>query len=169
MRAITTALSVGISLFLISCGEAELSPQEQARVDAAKIAAVEKASILPAVPIMPEPIMSADFEGNDLVTARCSFISAGTKDIIAVTRSDIGLLKVGGDISILAPDVGSAKAPLGSRAKYDGLRYSLRVEMDENDRPSAGAAVTQFPAKMEVRNGRDQIVFSAEGTAQCGS
>lgn len=165
MRIVVLALS----LLLVSCGEAELSPEDQARVDAAKIASVERAAILPAVPISPEPITFADIESNDLFGAGCSFIPTGTTDIIALTQAETGALKVDGEIMVLAADKGSKDAPLGSRTNYDGLSYSLALDINEDDGSQSGSETVDFPAEIEVRNGRDQTVFRAPGTAQCGS
>ena len=163
------AIILGFSLALASCGGAEVSAEEQARIDAAKIAAVEKAAILPPVPISPETITFTDIERNELFGAGCSFNMVGVDDAIALTQPDRGILKLDGKIVRLAADRGSPIGPLGSQSKYDGKKYSMKLKIENSAGKKFGVETVKFPARIEVRNGRDQMVFSADGEAQCGS
>ena len=162
-------LLIGFSLVLSSCGGNEVSAEEQARIDAAKIAAVERAAILPAVPILPQAITFADVEKNDLFGAGCNFMATGSKDILALALDDRAVLKLDGKFVRLAPDRGSPVGPLGSQSKYDGMAHSLKLEIDQSTGQQSGIETVDFPARMEVRNERDQIVFTSDGVVQCGS
>ena len=160
---------IGFLLVLTSCGAAEVSAEEQAQIDAAKIAAVEKAAILPPVPVSLEPITFTDIEENDLFGAGCSFVSAGSKDVIVLAQPDRALLKLDGKISRLAADKGSPLGPIASNSKYDGKEHSLKLKFAENEGRASGVETVNFPANIEIRNGRDQIVYGADGEAQCGT
>lgn len=170
MRAFLSGFSIlGFSLVLASCGAAEVSAEEQARIDAVKIAAVEQAAILPPESISPEAITFTDVEMNELFGAGCGFLPGEGKEIIALAQPDRGILKLDGKITRLAADRGSPVGPLGSQSKYDGREVSLRLKIDDSGGRKSGIETVDYPARMEVRNGRDQMVFEADGVAQCGA
>ena len=53
------------------------------------------------------------------------------------------------------------------------VRLSVRVYANSNDESEegkqSGSETINYPARLELRNDHDQIVYQADGTAQCGS
>ena len=147
--------------------EAEL--EAKARWDAEAIAGVEAAQTMPAVPVTPEPMAFAEMEKAGALGAGCAFIpKGGGLSALALALPDAGFLKVGGTIQRLAPDLGSAEAPLGTRMKYDGREYSFTLSRDGEPVP-AGTEVLDYPGSLVIRDGRGRTLFEARGTTQCGS
>lgn len=157
-------------LMLAACGEAELTEAQRDAADERAIAAVEAAQDIPAEQVALEPIAFADIEQNDLFGAGCSFAEDGSGDrTLALAQADGAYIKIDGRLHRLAPDAGSADLPLGARAKYDGKEYGMILDLAEEEGEQSGVETVDFPGRLELRNGRDQVVFGASGVAQCGS
>ena len=168
MRIGLTPLAVA-ALLLGAC-EAEVSPEEQAREDAAAIAAVEAAQEIPAAPITPQAIAFADIEQNDLFGAGCAFSPNGGGDNpIMLASSQAGYFKLDGRMERLAPDMGSRELPLGARENYDGKRFSARLSMEAAAGTQSGVETMTYPAALVIRDARDQPVYSSKGSANCGA
>ncbi|MXP14035.1 hypothetical protein GRI44_04650 [Altererythrobacter confluentis] len=162
-------LVLGAALALSACGDAEISAEEQKRIDDAKIAAVKAAQIIPPTPLTPEPILYPDIEKNDLFGAGCAFIPAGEgTGPLVLTQADVAFMKIDDEIERFAADKGSPKGPVGTYEKYDAGAYSLSLVID-GDGKQSGMETTDFDGNLTVRNERDQTVYSADGLAQCGS
>lgn len=164
----------GIALFLASlaagCGGAEPSPQDVAAREEADIAAVEGAQDIPPVPVDLQTIDYRDIEKHDLFGASCAFApKGGGLGALVLAMERAAFIKVGGRIERLAPDPGSPELPLKARGKYDGKRYSLLLDLAAEEGESDGMETVNFPARLIVRNERDQVVYDASGVAQCGS
>lgn len=158
------------ALALAACGDGEVTPEEQARIDDAKIAAVKAAQIIPPTPLSPDKILYPDIEQNNLYGAGCAFVpEGGGLGAIALTQADVGYMKIDDKIERFAADKGSATAPVGTFAKYDAGAYSLRLDLADEKGKRSGMETTDFNARLTVRNERDQIVYEAAGLAQCGS
>lgn len=151
-----------------ACAE-EVNPAEQARIDAAKIAAVERASIVPPDPIALQKIHFPDYEANDLYGAGCAFAPANEGlGALALTRSEVAYIKHDDKIVRLAADKGGTKAPYATWQKYDGKTHTILLEFAPDDGEASGAQAQKYPVNLTIRNGRDQIVYQAVGFAQCG-
>lgn len=150
-----------------ACSE-EVSPTEKARIDAAKIAAVERANIVPPDPVSPQKIYYSDYETNDLFGAGCAFAAddAGL-GAIALTRSEIAYIKLDGKIDRLAADKGGAKAPYATWQSYDGKNHTILLEFAPGDGEASGTQSVKYSVNLTIRNGRNQIVYQTEGFAQC--
>lgn len=158
-----------LSITILGACSEDISPAEKARIDAEKIAAVERASIVPPDPVSPQKIHYPDYEANDLFGAGCAFAPADAGvGAIALTRSEVAYLKLDGKIARLAADKGGAKAPYATWQKYDGKTHTIRLEFTLGDGEASGTQAVKYPVKLTIRNGRDQIVYQAEGFAQCG-
>lgn len=156
--------------FLAACAEEEPSAAERAAADEAKIAAVQKAQEIPPEPIELEPIGYPEIEQHDLFGASCAFApEGGGLGALALAMDKGAYIKLDGAITRLAPDPGSAELPLGARGKYDGKRYSLLLDVAEGEGEQEGVERVDFPARLIVRNDREQVVYQASGIAQCGS
>ncbi|NVD43759.1 hypothetical protein [Qipengyuania atrilutea] len=161
------------ALALTACSEREPTAEETAQKaaeDAADIAAVEAAQTPPAESVAPQRILYEDIEANDMYGASCAFIPEGSSDRpIALALADSGFMKIDGDIERFAPDMGSAESAFGSRTRYDGRRLSFMIDIAEGDGRQIGIETVEHQANFTVRDGRNETVYRAVGTAQCGS
>lgn len=159
---------VGAAALLAACGS-ERSAEEQARADEADIAAVQAAQDIPASPVQPQTIGYPDIEKNKLYGAGCAFAPDGGIAPVALTMPDVGYMKIAQRIERFAPDKGSLELPLGTYGHYDGKEYNFILDIGEGEGTKAGTETTNFPAQLVLKNSRDQVVYQAKGTAQCGS
>lgn len=156
-------------LLLVGCG-AEQTPAEKAAADAKAVAEVEANQAPPPEPFGPEPIRYPDIERNQLYGAGCSFApDGGGLGALAMATVDEGYMKRDGEILRFAADKGSARNPLGSWRKYDGRRFSFTLELAPGAGKPSGMETTDFKADLTVRDGKQNVVYSAKGIAQCGA
>ncbi|MGN6499966.1 MAG: hypothetical protein ACTHKM_07440 [Tsuneonella sp.] len=157
-------------LLLAACGKPEPTPAEQNARAEADIAAVEKAQDIPPVPISLEVIGYPDIEKNHLQGAGCAFAPKdGGLGALLLANEGAAYIKIDGKLERLAPDPGSPKLPLGAHGKYDGKVHSLVLDIGEGEGQQSGMETMNYPAELMVRNERDQVVYQANGTAQCGA
>ncbi|RDC59890.1 hypothetical protein HME9302_01087 [Alteripontixanthobacter maritimus] len=168
MRKSFLLVLLAAPMALAGCG-GEPSAEEQAAIDAAALAEIEAASVVPAAPLNLQPILYPDIEKNELYGASCAFAPGGSFGAVALAMEDAGYLKYEDTVQLLAPDAGSAEGPLGSREKYDGREYSFRLERTTADSESAGMDSVDYRARLVVRDGQDRIVYEQDGNAQCGA
>ena len=156
-------------LALAGCGD-ELSPEEQAREDAEDVAEVRAAQIPPPVPVTLQPIGFADIEEQGMVGLGCSFLpDNGGENALAITMGDAAFAKRGGEVMRLAPDRGSADNPLGTQVKYDGREFSMELDLLDSEGEQVGMETMGYEARLTLTDGRDRVLYRADGTAQCGA
>lgn len=164
----TTLVFMVTAALLGACAE-EVSPAEQARIDAEKIAAVERANVVPPDPVSPQRIDVSDYEDNNLFGSGCAFMPEGGElRPIALTQGKGAFMKIDGKMVRFAPDNGSRQGPFATWQKYDGKVHSIRLLYEPGDGKASGTETVAYPATFTVRNGRDQIVYEASGLAECG-
>ena len=163
------AFIVCAALLSASCGKEGPSAAEQARIDEADIAAVNAAQVPPAMPVEPDRITMADIEKYDLFGAGCSFAAGKGISAIALLQEQRGFMKIEGTVIPFAPDAGSGDLPLGVKGKYTGGAWSFVLDLASEEGKQSGIETVNYPARFVLRNDRDQIVYQADGTAQCGS
>ena len=157
-----------LSLALSACGSGQ-SPEEKAASDAAASAEIRAANVPPAIPVTLEPIAHYNIEANDLIGIGCSFALARNADAaMAVTMVEAAYVKQDNEIQRLAPDMGSAEMPFGTRSNYDGTQFGLEMTM-RGDGEAIGGETTLYDATLTLRDGRDRIVYQQDGVARCGS
>lgn len=157
------------ALLAASCGKEQPSPQEQARMDEADVAAVQAAQVPPPTPIEPERILYPDIEKNDMFGAGCAFAPGKSIAAVALLQEERGFMKIDGEIVRFAPDAGSGDLPLGVKGKYTGGAWSFVLDLASEEGKQSGSETIDYPARFVLRNDRDQVVYEAGGTAQCGS
>ncbi len=158
-----------ISIVMLGACSEDVSSAEKARIDAAKIAAVERANIVPPEPVSPQKIHYPDYEANDLFGAGCAFApKGGGLGAIALTRAEVAYLKLDNKVVRLAADKGAAEAPFATWQKYDGRTHSIRLEFAPGNGSTSGTETVEHRAELTILNGRDQIVYSSPGAVQCG-
>lgn len=163
-------------LLLAACGEPELTPAQREAAEEHAIASVEAAQIVPPAPVTPEIILFEDIERYNLSGAGCSFVPAGEparapdgEGVLALASERAAYIKIDGDLHRLAPDAGSPALPLGARGKYDGKEYVMVLDIASEEGRQSGTETIDFPARIELRNARDQTVYAETGTAECGA
>ena len=163
--------AIPLLVLLAACNSApEETPAQKNAREEAKIAAVEQAQEIPPMPIQLEPIGYPDIEKHDLFGASCAFAPEGGGIGALVLAMEGGAyVKTDGKITRLAPDAGSPELPLGARGRYTGKQYSLVFDLAEGEGKQEGIETVNYPARLVVGNERDQIVYQANGIAQCGS
>ncbi len=130
--------------------------------------------VAPPVPVTLQPIGFADIEQQGMVGLGCSFMADdgdpnSGKDALAITMGDAAFAKRGGEVMRLAPDRGSPQNPLGTQAKYDGREFSLELDLLESEGEQVGIETMGYDARLTLTDGRDRVLFRADGTAQCGA
>ncbi len=156
-------------LALAGCG-GDISPEEQALRDAQDVAEVRAAQIAPPVPVTLEPIGFADIEQQGMVGLGCSFLADnGGKDALAITMGNAAFAKRSGKVMRLAPDRGSAENPVGTQAKYDGREFSMQLDLLDREGEQVGMETMGYDARLTLTDGRDRVLYRADGTAQCGA
>ena len=154
-------------VMLTACGP---SGQEEAAQNAQDVAEVRANQAPPPEQLQPQPILYPDIEENDLFGAGCNFApQGGGMGAIAMAKEDVGYMKRNGQILTFASDKGSARQPLNSYRKYDGRNYGFTLELLSDEGEQDGIETVNFPARLIVRDGKNAVVYEAEGTAQCGS
>jgi len=166
MRA---ALIFLAALLAASCGKDEPSAAEKAQKEEADIAAVNAAQVPPPSPIEPGRIAMADIEKYDMFGAGCSFAPGKGIAAIALLQEKRAFMKLDNGIVVFAPDAGSGDLPLGVKGKYTGGAWSFVLDLASEEGKQSGSETINYPARIVLRNDLDQIVYQADGTAQCGS
>lgn len=166
MRA---AMLLMAGLLVASCEKEAPSAAEQARMDEADVAAVQAAQVPPPTPIEPGKITYPDIEKNDMFGAGCNFAPLGSMAAVALAQPGRAFMKLDGEIETFAPDAGSGELPLGVKGKYTGGAWSFVLDLAEVEGKPSGSEGMNYPARLVLRNERDQVVYEDDGIAQCGS
>ncbi|MFA9199692.1 MAG: hypothetical protein ACEQR8_00690 [Cypionkella sp.] len=156
-------------LALAACGDEGPTAAEKARMDDADVAAVKAAQVPPPTPVTPDKILYPDIERYELFGAGCNFAPAGSMAAVALAQPARGYMKIDGRLESFAPDAGSGDLPLGAKGKYTAGAWSFVLDLAEEEGQQSGTETVNFPAHFILRNQYDQVVYQADGTAQCGS
>ena len=162
-------LAPAFALMMAACAEDKPTAEEQERMDQADIAAVNAAQVPPPSPVEPERIGMNDIERYDMYGAGCAFAPGTGIASIALLQEKRGFMKIDGAIVPFAPDAGSGDLPLGAKGKYTGGAWSFVLDLASEEGKRAGGETINYPARLVLRNERDQIVYQSNGTAQCGT
>ena len=164
------AILAAASVLASACNnETAESSAAQEKADAEDVAAVETANMPPLAEVDLQPIGYDDIMQNPQMEGTgCSFF-ASDEDPIAILGSDIGFVKVNGDVQRMSPDAGSAEGPAGTRSTYDGREFSLRLSVNESEKEDGeGEGYFTAPASLVVVDGYDRELTSSEGRVGCG-
>ena len=155
-------------LMLAACGGPTPAEEEAARE--AAVAEVEANQKPPPEQLALDPFRYPEIEKYELYGAGCNFAPDGAgMGAVALAQADEGYLLRKGELQILAADKGSAEMPYMSRRKYDGREYSFTLDFDESAGEQSGYETMDYRGKLTVRDGSDNIVYTADGLVQCGA
>ena len=158
-------LAISALLVLGACSD---GPSEEERQ--ADVAEVEANQQPPVEQFEPDPIRYREIEKYDLFGAGCSFApDGGGLGAVALGLADEGYLKRNGEIVRLAADKGSDELPYLARRKYDGTDYSFTLDLDRESGAPTGDETSDYSGTLTVRDGKDRVVYSSTGIAQCGA
>ena len=164
MRKLAIGISALTALSLAGCG-AEPAPE---LTDAEAVEMVEEARIIPAQGVAPQVIQFSDIERENLFGASCAFIADGDEGLIALAMAEVGAIKLDDKLLRLAPDAGSPELPYSVRQKYDGLGHSMDLVLEAGEGEKSGIETTDYGAKLTLRDASGQVIYEADGIAQCG-
>ena len=157
-----------IPLVLLALGGCTSEPTEAERQ--AAVAEVKAHQEAPPEMFSPRPIQYPDIEKNNLYGAGCSFApKGGGLGAIALAMADEGYMKREDEILRFAADKGSEKLPYLAWRKYDGSDHSFTLDLDTDSGKQSGEETSDYTAKFTVRDGKDRILYEADGIAQCGA
>lgn len=153
---------------LAACGE--MTPAEEEAAREAAVAEVEANQEPPPELLKLDPIRFADIEKYNLYGAGCNFSPDGDASApVALAQADAGYLIRRGELQKLASDKGSAEKPYMSYRKYDGLEYSFTLDFDEANGRQSGYETMDYDGTLTVRDGSDNVLYTAKGLVQCGA
>ena len=162
-------ITLGLVTLLAACGP---SPREKAEADKRAVREVKANQVPPPEMISLDPISFADVEQANLFGAGCNFLPK-TEDAagiaMAIAQADAAYFKRDGEIVRLASDAGSAELPYGAHAEYDGLTFSLSLQIEEAQGTRSGDETVDYPGTMIIRDSRERPVLTENGTIQCGA
>lgn len=150
-----------ILLVLSACAEREPT-------DAEAVAAVEAAQDgkPPVEPIAPQPILYPDISKHNLHGTGCAFVAdGGGIGAVLLAQDTRGVLKLNGEVQILAPDTGSAELPKGSRSRYTGKEYALTLTA--TGPVEAVGTSAHFAGRLVITDEFERPVYDAVGDVQC--
>lgn len=141
---------------------------EKEPTDAEAIAAVEKAQDgkPPVKKIEPQAILYPDISKNKLHGTGCAFVAdGGGIGAVLLAQDTRGVLKINGNVQILAPDAGSAKLPKGSWSHYTGKEFALTLTAKG---PIEAVGTNEhFDGKLVITDAFERPVYDANGDVQC--
>ncbi|MFM5918156.1 MAG: hypothetical protein ACKOOL_11580 [Novosphingobium sp.] len=146
------------------------SAEEQKRRDAQDVAAVE------AIQKIPPPLKQLQLQtiSADEITAKnlggegCSF-GPDSAHPLALALVGRAMIKVDDHIELFLSDSGGTKLAAGAWEHYVGKEYTLTVKRIEGKAMPKAALSTEFPGELTVRDAWDRVVYSGQGTLNCGA
>ena len=166
LRKLGLAALIGLS----GCGPTEPSA-EQKRKDAADVASVEAMQKVapPIKPITLQPITLAEIEAKNLSGAGCSFSTSSPAEPLALALVGRALIKLDDHIIMLVSDNGGAKLEAGAWEHYMGKEFTLTLKRVPGEGKPGIALSKQYAGELVVRDAWDRIVYSAQGSLNCGA
>ena len=149
-------------LALLGACADELSPDEQARADAAvaeRVAAVN-AMAPPLEDLAPELITGEDTTVHAMGGAGCRFMPGTNHGLRVVAREADAFIKLGGEVERMAADPGSPALTGTTRTIYTGRAH--RMELAVAKGPDGGQEGT-----ITLRDAWNRVTYSGTGEVVC--
>ncbi len=156
-------------VLLGGCGH-DTSSEEQKRRDAKDVAAVEAIQKIapPIKPINLQAITAEEITAKNLGGEGCSF-GPDSAHPLALALVGRAMIKFDDHIELLLSDSGGTKLAAGAWEHYVGKEYTLTVKRAGGKAAPGVAASTEFPGELAVRDAWDRVVYSGQGTLNCGA
>lgn len=156
-------------MLLGGCGS-KVSPEEQKRRDAQDVAAVDAIQKIPPPlkPLALQEITPEEITAKNLGGAGCSF-GPDSAHPFALALVGRAMIKFDDHIELLLSDSGGTKLAAGAWEHYVGKEYTLTVKRIGAEAKLGVAVSTEFPGQLEVRDAWDRLVYSGQGTLNCGA
>lgn len=166
LRILGLAAVIGLS----GCGPTVPS-EEQKRRDAADVAAVEAMQRVapPIKPIALQPITLEEIQAKNLSGAGCSFSTTSPAEPLVLALVGRALIKMDDHIDMLVSDNGGTKLEAGAWEHYLGKEYTLTLKRVPGEGKPAVALSKQYAGELVVRDAWDRIVYSVQGSLNCGA
>lgn len=162
-------IAIGALVMMTACGQ-QTTPQDEAAQDAQDVAMVKAANRTAIELIDPQPILYPDIEKNKLEGNGCAFVpNGGGLGAIMITRPDRAYMKLDGDVTRFSADMGSAKLPAGSWAKYRGKDISLKLTVDTGGGDRTASASNTYSGRLTALDAGGNTVYDQPGAVQCGA
>ena len=156
-------------VLLGGCGQGAPS-EDQKRRDAKDVAAVEAIQkIAPPIKLLPlQAITAEEITAKNLGGEGCSF-GPDSAHPLALALVGRAMIKFDDKIELLLSDSGGTKLAAGAWEHYVGKEYTLTVKRAGGKETASVAVSTEFPGELTVRDAWDRVVYSGQGTLNCGA
>src|SRR5690606_28631290 len=116
-----------------------MSDEEKRAKEEADVAFVDglEAQDPPPKPLLPQAIRYPDIEEYALFGATCAFAPGDSIGAIVIAKDDSAWMKLDDDMVRLAADPGGPKLPMGAWQHYDGIEFSLDLEIERTEASSS--------------------------------
>lgn len=138
--------------------------------DDAAIAQVEAAQKerAPAREISPQVIDFFDISKGKLTGSGCNFVpDNGGMGAVLLAQEDRGIIKLDGQIVVLAADKGSAKLPQRGWSHYTGREWALTLTRIDDGKAKAMGVIDSFDGQLVISDADSRPVYTAKGNVQC--
>lgn len=170
MRIAATIIALAV---LAGCSGQQRSPKEQAAEDAKAIAASETPAFEPL-----QPIEFSDIDKNKLFGASCAFTptdkvdtsdgGSAAKGMVMLAMEDGAYIKQGDAMVSFTPDLASTQQAMNTYQHYTGTALDMEFTVS-GEGTQSGIETSDYDAQLALRGKDGRIVYSAAGTAQCGT
>lgn len=150
-----------VSLVLSACSQS--GPSDEEAIAAVKAAQDGKP---PLEAIEPQPILYPDITRHKLHGTGCAFVAdGGGIGAILLAQDTRGVIKLKGEVEVLAPDAGAAELPKGGRSRYTGKTHALSLT-PTGPVQSVGTE-DRFKGRLVITDAFERPVYEATGDVQC--
>ena len=154
-----------------------ISHADRADDNAEAVEKVERLSTPPALPLSLEEITYPDLDGYNMFGAGCYFLDNAGKTagenapMLFIANDSKGWLKLDGKVVELAADRSSDQLPYMAWTKYVGLARTVSLERENGKARSLGeeSETETAPGKIIIRDEMDRVVYTREGSIDCGA
>ncbi|MFN3470385.1 MAG: hypothetical protein ACK4Z7_11860 [Novosphingobium sp.] len=150
-----------VSLALSACSQS--GPSDGEAIAAVKAAQDGKPSL---ERIEPQPILYPDITRHKLHGTGCAFVAdGGGIGAVLLAQDTRGVIKLKGEVEVLAPDAGAAELPKGGRSRYTGKTHAL--SLTPTGPVQAVGTEDRFKGRLVITDAFERPVYEATGDVQC--
>ncbi len=156
-----------IVLPLVLLAACHKAPQQSDDAAIAQVEAAQKERA-PAREISPQVIDFFDISKGKLTGSGCNFVpDNGGMGAVLLAQEDRGIIKLDGQIVVLAADKGSAKLPQHGWSHYTGREWALTLTRIDDGKAKAMGVIDSFDGQLVISDADSRPVYTAKGNVQC--